>query len=309
MPYILLIAATIFWGGNYVVGKLLVNSINPIFLTELRWSLTATLLFFLYHKRIKSNFLLIKENIKIITILSVLGQVLFPVTLYIGLQYTSSLNAAIYMATTPAIIILINASVFKEKINTEKLIGIILSTIGVLFIITKGEFNLIKAFHNMNHGDLWAIGSALSWACYCVLLRFKSKKLDAQAFVTTSAVISAVIILPILYLTHGFPSYENFGDLSKTLNFNLIAGITYLVIFPSWLAFVFWNKGTNELGSSRSGIFTHLIPFFGGVLTIIFLNTEIHNYQLISAVLISIGVFICSKEKKLKIKKTHSSKI
>ncbi|EBW6663891.1 EamA/RhaT family transporter, partial [Salmonella enterica subsp. enterica serovar Reading] len=75
----------------------------------------------------------------IITFLALFGQVLFPLTLYIGLQYTSSLNAAIYLSTTPALVLLLNKTIFKEKITAQNIAGVIISSFGVVWLVMQGN--------------------------------------------------------------------------------------------------------------------------------------------------------------------------
>ena len=95
MPYLLLTLAALFWGGNYVVGHILVQGADPILMTEARWALTAILLVLLYQRQIRDSRLLFRQNAQTLLILTLCGQVSFPLTLYIGLQSTSALNAAI----------------------------------------------------------------------------------------------------------------------------------------------------------------------------------------------------------------------
>lgn len=74
--------------------------------------------------------------------------------------------------------------------------------------------------------------------------------------------------------------------------------LAYLVIFPSWLAYLFWNKGIATIGATRGEIYTHIIPLSGGVLSILFLHTQPHARHLFSALFIMVGIGICSLEKR-----------
>ena len=60
-------------------------------------------------------------------------------------------------------------------------------------------------------------------------------------------------------------------------------------MFPSWLAYLFWNKGIMEIGATRGEIYTRLIPLSGGLFSIVFLNVEINWFHIVSAFLIIIG--------------------
>ncbi len=68
------------------------------------------------------------------------------------------------------------------------------------------------------------------------------------------------------------------------------------MIFPSWLAYLFWNKGIATIGATRGEIYTHIIPLSGGVLSILFLHTQPHAWHLFSALFIMLGIGICSLE-------------
>lgn len=300
LPYTFLTLSTLFWGGNLIVGKLMVLNISPILLTQIRWILTAVFLFFIYHKKVIQNWGNIKSSLAILCLLSLCGQVFFPLNLYISLQYTSPINAAIYLSATPCFVIIINKLVFKDSVTTKNLFGVIISTLGVIYLIIKGDFFNLKQLVNLNKGDIWAMESALSWAIYCSCLRLKNKNISGNVFVTISAIIASIFLIPIsLFYKFDINLIENF------LNLFSICGILYLIIFPSWLAYLFWNKGIESIGATRGEIFTHFIPLFSVLLSVIILKEKLHLYQIISAILILIGIYFCSKqqnEKMLKIK-------
>ncbi|QBH95872.1 DMT family transporter [Limnobaculum zhutongyuii] len=294
MAYLILTLAAIFWGGNYVVGHFLVKNADPIILSEARWAITGILLMSLYWHQVKANKTKIKNAIFVILFLAIFGQVLFPLTLYIGLQYTSSLNAAIYMSATPCMVLLINKLIFKDNITLNNVIGVLLSLIGVVYLILEGEVTNIEAFHVMNVGDLWAMGSALSWAFYCSFLRLKDKSISGNVFVAVSSSLGAIILIPVMMFYMVFNNVE--FDAQHYVNMSFIVGLLYLVIFPSWLAYVFWNKGIQEIGATRGEVYTHIIPLSGGILAILFQNVQLEWFHVMSAMFIVPGIYLCSKK-------------
>ncbi|NIF47640.1 DMT family transporter [Enterobacter sp. Ap-1006] len=295
MPYLLLSLAALFWGGNYVVGHVLVAQADPIVLSEARWLLTALLLMALYRKQVIKQWPEMLKARGTVFFLALCGQVLFPVTLYIGLQYTSSLNAAIYLSTTPALVLLINKLVFKETISRRNILGVLLSSVGVLYLVMQGDLLHIDTLKNLNKGDAWTMGSAVSWALYCAFLRLKPKTIGGNAFVVVSAVIGALVLIPLLVFTF-MPQPQPFKG--QYLNTGFLAGLAYLVIFPSWLAYLLWNKGILAIGATRGEIYSHLIPLSGGAFSILFLNVPLHTFHLISALLIASGIALCSGQAK-----------
>lgn len=291
MPYLFLSLAACFWGGNYVVGHVLVAQADPVILSEARWLLTAVLLMGLYFQQVKQQWQAMKQAAGTVFFLALCGQVLFPVTLYIGLQYTSSLNAAIYLSTTPALVLLINKWVFKEHISRRNVAGVLLSSIGVVWLVMQGDLLHLDTLKNLNRGDVWTMGSAVSWALYCAFLRVKPKAIGGNAFVAVSAVIGAVMLLPVLALrTTTFSQV----DLAVYFDADFLLGLAYLVIFPSWLSYLLWNKGILAIGATRGEIYSHLIPLSGGLLSIVFLHVPLHAFHLVSAVVIASGIALCS---------------
>lgn len=291
MPYLFLSLAACFWGGNYVVGHLLVAQADPVILSEARWLLTAVLLMGLYFRQVKQQWSAMKQSAGTLFFLALCGQVLFPLTLYIGLQYTSSLNAAIYLSTTPALVLLINKLIFKENISRRNVAGVTLSSLGVVWLVMQGDLLHLETLKNLNRGDVWTMGSAMSWALYCAFLRIKPKAIGGNAFVAVSAVIGALVLVPVLaFRTAEFTP----GNLSVYFDSDFLMGLAYLVIFPSWLSYLLWNKGILAIGATRGEIYSHLIPLSGGFLSIAFLHVPLHSFHLVSAVIISIGIALCS---------------
>ena len=187
MPYLLLTLAALFWGGNYVVGHVLVQGVDPILMTEARWALTALLLGLLYRRQIAGSRRLLRANAPAVVVLTLCGQVSFPLTLYIGLQTTSALNAAIYMSATPSMVLLINRLFFRDPVSGRNWLGVAFSTLGVMILLFQGNPLHAASLHTFAIGDLWAMGSALSWALYCSLLRLKDRRIPANGFVDPAA--------------------------------------------------------------------------------------------------------------------------
>src|SRR5476649_1465909 len=171
-----------------------------------------------------------KKSMVTLVFLALCGQVLFPFTLYIGLQYTSSLNAAIYLSTTPALVLLINKLVFKERISSRNITGVVLSSLGVIYLVMQGDLFNLDTLRKLNRGDVWTMGSAVSWALFCAFLRIKPKSVGGNAFVAVSAVIGVVMLLPVLaFSTPTHPLME----IKAYMNSGFLFGLAYLVVLPS----------------------------------------------------------------------------
>ncbi len=197
--YLYLIFAALLWGGNYVVGKIMGTDVNPVTLAWLRWTPAALLVVCFCFRGIIAQWELITSGILRISVLSVLGVILFPTTLYKGLQTTTSLNAALYLSVVPLFVLILNFLFYREKLTLRIGLGSGIAFWGVLWLLAKGNPAVLINL-SFNEGDLWAIASAFSWACYCSLARLKPQGLKTGAFLGASLTIGVLLLTPIWLL-------------------------------------------------------------------------------------------------------------
>ncbi|MFA6740979.1 MAG: DMT family transporter [Arcobacteraceae bacterium] len=283
--YIFLVLAVLFWSGNFIFARLVSNSIEPMQLSFFRWFFVLILLlpYLLFHyKNIQKVF---KKEYFLIIIFSALGIVGFNTFLYYGLQTTTATNALLINSSTPMFIIVISTLIFKTKITKLQLLGVLVSTLGVIYLILKGQINHIFEL-KFTVGDLWIILACVDWALYTILLKYKPKELNAFEFLGLTAFIGAII----LYLIFLFQGYS--FEFSFLENKDVFYSLIYIVIFPSILSFYFWNISTIELGANKAGQFAHLMPIFGAVLAYVFLDEVLEFYHFVGILLISSGIYL-----------------
>ena len=290
LAYILLVLTTIFWSGNFIVGKAAtIYDIPPFSLNFYRWLFAGIILLPFTFKEIilKKNY--IKENIGLFIILGITSITVFNSIVYYSLYFTQVITGVLMISTIPVWIILISSLLKIEKTNIYQIFGILLSLIGVVAIITKSDLEVIKGLE-FNKGDLSIIVAMFSWAIFSTLL--KKKKLE----VSQITLLQVVIIFGLIFLT---PIYiielllGNYIILEKPFFLTL----AYVVIFPGLLSFLFWIKGISIIGANRSGIFLHLMPIFGSVFAIIIFKEKIMFYHLIGAIFIIFGIRISNIKK------------
>ncbi len=293
LGYFSLILATAFWGGNFVLGKLLSNVVPPITLTYLRWLPAFVILWLLFYRPTLQALPQLKSGFAVMLSLGILGVVLFPATLYQGLKTTSSLNASLYLAVVPVLVLFLNRLVFKEKIKPVIFVGALMSLIGVFWLLSQGELHRLMQL-TINGGDLWTIASAISWAVYCCIIRLRPANISNTAFLTWLVGLAVAVLTP-------FFLYELWHSSAKILP-NLTAlqwsGIGYLIIGPSILSYAFWNFGIAIVGSAKGAVMTNFTPLFAALFSILLLDEAVQSFHLISATLITLGVLICGYHKK-----------
>ena len=244
--YMFLVLAVLFWSGNFIFGKLVSNSITPMQLSFYRWFFVLILLLPYILLHYKNIFLVLKKKYLLIIIFGALGIAGFNTFLYYGLQTTTATNALLINSSTPIFIIILGALIFRTAIRKIQIVGILISTIGVIYLILKGEINHIFEL-KFTVGDLWIIAACIDWALYTILLKYKPKELTSFEFFGITTFIGT-IILALIFFYQGY-NFE-FSFLEKDA---VLYSLIYIVIFPSILSFYFWNISTMEVGANKTG--------------------------------------------------------
>ena len=287
--YIFLVFATLFWSGNFIVGKAAsLFEIPPFTLNFYRWTFAWLILAPFTLKEILQKKSYILENIKLILILGITSITVFNSIVYYSLNFTQVISGVLMISTIPVMIIFFSWIFNIEKTNFYQILGVIFSLLGVVVIVTKAD--LIKLINlNFNKGDLWMVVAMLSWAMYSALL--KKKKFELSNISLLQTIITAGLILL-------FPAYIIEMLLGHRANINLpfILTLSYVVLFPGLASFFFWIKGISIIGSNRSGIFLHLMPIFSTIMAILIFNEEFMGFHLIGAILIVTGIVLSSKK-------------
>ena len=291
--YIFLVLAVLFWSGNFITGRYISTSIEPMQLSFYRWFFVLVLLLPYIFINYKDLILGFKKDSLLLVVFGAFGIAGFNTFLYYGLQTTSATNALLINSSTPIFIILISSIIFRIAITKIQILGVLLSTLGVLYLILKGNINHILEL-NFTPGDLWILLAAFDWAIYSVLLKFKPKELSSFSFLTITSFIG-VIILYIAFILQGYSL-----EFSFLLNKEVLYSLIYIVIFPSILSFYFWNMATIEIGANKAGQSAHLMPIFGAILAYIFLGEVLEFYHIVGIVLIAIGIYLTMFFKKVK---------
>ena len=289
IAYIFLILATLFWSGNFIVGKAAsLFDIPPFTLNFYRWTFAWLILAPFTIKEIYQKRDHILENIKLILVLGITSITVFNSIVYYSLNFTQVISGVLMISTIPVMIIFF-CWVFKiERTNFYQILGVIFSLFGVIVIVTKADIGKLLSL-NFNKGDLWMVVAMFSWAMYSALLR--KKKLELTQLTLLQTIISAGLILLL-------PAYLIEMNLGYKANVNLpfILTLSYVVLFPGLASFIFWIKGISIIGSNRSGIFLHLMPIFSTVLAILIFKEKFMFFHLVGAIFIITGIVLSSKK-------------
>jgi drug/metabolite transporter (DMT)-like permease len=289
-PYLLLTLCALFWAGNSVVGRALHDSVPPVTLAFWRWCIALLLLMPWVARPLWRQWRAIVLNWKVMLVLSLLGVATYNTLNYTALQTTTATNSALINSVCTVLIIVVNFVLFRVRASAWQWAGVVVSLAGTLVIVSRGDPAVLAGLE-LVRGDVLLLVLALFWALYTACLRWRPRELDPLGFLGGTIVIGLLVLAP-LY------AWEALNSAPVTFSAGVIAGVAYTGIFPSVLAYLFWNRGVAEVGANRAGQFLHLIPVFGTLLAVTFLGESLKLFHLSGAALIFVGIYLAAPRKK-----------
>jgi len=278
---LLLALCMLFWAGNSVVGRAMAGHISPFALSFWRWVGALLLVTPLAWPGLKRDARELARSWKAILALALTGVTSFGVLLYFGLQTTTALNSILLQAATPPLVMLLAWASLGERTRRGEIAGVALSLLGVIAVITEGRpWNVLQM--GVNPGDgLILIGVGL-YAVYSLLMRRRPQVEPLSLLWATFAVSAAVLAPP--YLA------ELFAGPAKPITWQAASSIAFVAAFPSFLAYLFYNRGIELIGAARASQFLHLQPIFGALLAVALLGERLRPYHLGGMLLILAGI-------------------
>ena len=287
--YIMLILATLFWAGNFTIGKFAyTENVPPYSLAFLRWILVWIILTPFTYKEILKIKKEVKNNLSLFFILGFTSVGIFSAFTYNALNYTQVINASLFNTAIPVSIILVCFLLKIEKTNIFQISGLIVSVLGILAIITRLDLNILLTL-NFNKGDIYMVIAIISWGIYSAFLKKKTFDISLLSLVHVVCTFGLIILLPafLFELTQGK---------TTEVNSNLIFILLYIAIFPSIGSYYCWAGAVAIIGANRAGIFLSLIPLFSTIFAMIFFNEKFLFFHFIGSVLIILGLFLSNKK-------------
>lgn len=286
-PYLLLSLTSLFWAGNIVLGRFVAGHVPPIALATIRWSGAFLLILPFAWPHLKRDRSTIRNNLPMLLTLSIAGIGAYNTIAYIGLQYTSALNALLMQSSGPLFVAFWSLVLYRTRLTPMQALGIAISLTGVLTILARGDFEALSRI-DFNKGDLIFAGALMIFCIYSAMMPHRPR-MHALAFLGFTTGIGALVNVP-------FAIWEGLSGYTITLDTATLLTLGYVVVFPSTLAYLCYNRGVELIGANRSAPFYHLIPVFGSVLAIGFLGEEPRLFHVAGYALVLLGIFIAARK-------------
>lgn len=286
LAFVLLTVTALFWGSNAVIGRGFYMDISPISLAFWRWAVATLMVLSFTWKHLQRDWLRMVKAWPIMLLLSLLGISLFNTLLYTGARTTSAINLGLMQTTLPLMIIVLCFVLYGERITRLQAMGVLCALAGGAITVARGSLNSLLDMQFVP-GDLWMLLAMLIYGLYSVLLR-ERPQIHPLSFLSASFLIGSLIILPFYVWECAVTSTP------IILSNGLFGVIIYLAIFPSLLAYLFWNYGVSVIGATRAGMFVSLVPIFATALSLLFLDDPLELFHVIGLVFIVAGIVLAN---------------
>lgn len=265
----------LFWAINATLARGYFTEVAPIAMNTLRWLGAFVLLTPFALKGLIHNWPQIKPKLLPLSGLAFLSITLYNSLLYLAANYTTTVNITLLNTMVPVFAIIAAWRLLGNKPRAMQLTGMLLSIIGILLILTQGQLDRLLAI-SFSQGDLLMLTAVACWAMYTVLL----KRIDLQLSPITLLYLLILLGLPWLLLGYAIESWFFRAYWPSPDHLGLMA---YLWLFPSIIAYIFWNQGVRYVGAEGTALSTNLMPLFGAALAVTFLDESIHWSHLAGA--------------------------
>jgi drug/metabolite transporter (DMT)-like permease len=286
-PYLLLSLTALFWAGNIVLARYVAGHVPPMTLSCVRWIGAFLMLLPFAWPHLRRDWPALRAHLPLLVILSATGFSINNALSYWALQYTQAINALLIQSSGPLFVALWSLLLFGVRLTWAQAAGIAISLMGVLTILLRGD---IEALTNIqfNKGDVMFASALLSFGLYSALMVRRPVTHQLSLIVFTMG-CGAVLLVP-------FSIWEYAAGLRLHFDALTVATLVYIVIFPSALAYLFFNRGIALIGPNRAAPFFHLVPVFGSAMAILLLGEQPRLFHLAGYLMVLAGVVIASRQ-------------
>jgi drug/metabolite transporter (DMT)-like permease len=286
-PYLLLSLTALFWAGNIVLGRYVAGHVPPMTLSCVRWIGAFFMLLPFAWPHLARDWPVLRTRLPLMIGLSATGFAINNALSYWALQYTQALNALLIQSSGPLFVALWSLTLFGVRLTWAQLAGIAISLAGVLTIILGGDLTALADIR-FNKGDIMLAGALMSFGLYSALMP-RRPVTHQLSLITFTTGCGALLLLP-------FAIWEYSTGFTLKFDTATITTVIYVVVFPSALAYLFFNRGIALIGPNRAAPFFHLMPVFGSVMAILLLGEQPRLFHLIGYALVLAGIVIASRQ-------------
>jgi drug/metabolite transporter (DMT)-like permease len=280
--WFVLMLPPLLWAGNFVVGRAASEDIPPTMLAFARHFVALALLLPFGWAAMRRDMPRYWECRWRLLRVSLAGMVAFNLMVYLGLHTTTASNAQLMNSTIPVLIVAIGAVLLRQRFSGTLLFGLFLSCAGVLTIILHGQFARLLTLE-FSRGDLIVFGAMVSFALFSVWQGSFPTEVGRLGLLGAQLTVAVAALLPLFVL-------EYIGGARATWSTAALVEMLYVGVAPALLANLLYMFAIARVGPTRAGMFIHLVPLYGAIMSIVFLGEHLHIYHAVGMLAIMTGL-------------------
>jgi drug/metabolite transporter (DMT)-like permease len=287
----LLTVPPLLWAGNAVVGRLVAPLVPPITLNFLRWALAFVLLLPLAAWVLRRGSGLWTAWRRY-ALLGLLGVGCYNALQYLALKTSTPLNVTLVAASSPVWMLGLGALFFGQRIRGRQVAGAILSIVGVVIVLARGEPAQLARVEFVP-GDFYILLATAAWAWYSWLLAGGG---DPPAIRRDwAAFLMAQLVMGLGW--SGLFAAGEWAVQPREIQWGwpLLAALAYVAVGPAIVAYRCWGLGVQRVGPNVAGFFSNLTPLFAAVLSAALLGEVPRPYHALAFALIVGGIVVSSR--------------
>jgi drug/metabolite transporter (DMT)-like permease len=282
--YVKLFLTAVFWGGTFIAGRYITRDVGPFSAGFLRFTVASVLLLLLVRRAEGRLPSIEKGQVIPLILLGMTGVFAYNVFFFKGLKLIHAGRASVIIANNPIVIALFAGLIFRERLTVLKVMGIVLSVIGAIIVVSKGQ--VAEVFRGgIGWGEIFIFCCVASWGCFSLIGKVVMTHLSPLVAVAYSSAVGAAALLVPAWLEGMFTDISHYTLLDWL-------GIVYLGIFGTVIGFVWYYEGIKAIGPTKAGQFINFVPPSAIVLAFFILGEPMTSSLLLGALFVITGVYI-----------------
>lgn len=281
VAYGMALAASLFWAGNFIVGRAVAGDASPLALALLRWVSAFVLLLLFSLRGLRQDAPVIRANLPVFIAIAATGVAGYNSFLYLALETATASRAGLSQAAVPATVACMALLAFRRKPPIYVAIGIAISFLGA-FMATAGTQSTREGFAA---SDAWLLLAVLSYSAYSLLLE-RSPRIHTFSLLTVTFGLGALLLVPFVAIRPDMLRFE----WSQTT----VLAVVYLAAFPSFISYFCYSRAVRSIGAERASHAVQATPVLSALLGFLILGETPDIWKLTGAICILAGIVIAA---------------
>lgn len=282
-----LVAATVLWSGNFVVGRAIRGEIEPLALNFCRWVIAAAVLAPFVWRPLVAQAPALRRHWGYVTALGFTGLALPHTCSYYAVQTTSPVNALLILMLMPVLVAVLSSRLSGAPMRRAQWAGVALALVGAASILVRWDLAVLAQL-KLSRGDLWMLPAVLASSTHTLLLKRTPAGIGQGPLLLASMVAAILLMVPAVV-------GSGVRDLAAVAA--VWPAALYVGVFASAAAFFLWNGGVVRVGPAQAAPFMYLMPLYASLLSVVFLGEPVRAYQAAGGALVLAGLWLARERR------------